>query len=89
MLINKKRSVKVSIDKAFGKKKLFEFIIPSSRSMFKSIKSCLELADMGWIFRINKPWGLRHVDVFNKVTMQKGMVKVKLAERPPMKQSKT
>jgi len=53
--------------------------IPSTWSLFETIKSLIQFANIGWMFLIFVSRRLTHIDLFLKNTMKKGILYIQLA----------
>jgi hypothetical protein len=56
--------------------------MPCTRSLFQSIQSLYKTAEMLGTCRINKAWGLTHINLLLKNTMQKSILDIKLSKEP-------
>lgn len=60
---------------------------PCPRSLFEAINGIVELANMIRVTRILEPGWLPHIHRIGQVAMKKGVVDIKLVERPVMNNS--
>ena len=65
-----------------GNKELLEFVEPSTRSLFELVESFLQLANVRGEGVIDEAARLFHIDILMKITIEEGVVDVKLVEGP-------
>jgi hypothetical protein len=56
--------------------------MPRTRSLLQAIQSLYKTTEMLRTCRINKAWGLTHINLLLKNTMQKGILDIKLSKEP-------
>lgn len=65
--------------------KVSKFLIPGTWHLLKSIDGFVEVANMVWVQRIEKYRKLLHKDLLTQLSMQEGIINIKLAQRPTVR----
>ena len=70
------------VGEAHVMKKLPKSLVPCMRSLLEAIDYFIEFTYMRRMIFINKSWWLSHEDILDKMALEKGVVYIKLLERP-------
>jgi len=82
LFVNKERGVRDRSSETQGADVTGEALVPSPRSLLKSVQGLLQETDVIWGSRINKSRRLLAVDCLLQMTMKEGILHVELMDRP-------
>ena len=75
--------------KTLAKKSMTELGVPCSRSLFKHINGFVKFADMSRKSRVDKTRWLAHEDLLLEITVEEGVLHIKLTNCPTKRENKS